>query len=144
MLYTLGLYYPQLSFLKSIYFRTFIGFVLSFLLVLIIGRPFIRFLKIKKFGEEIRECGPASHYSKKGTPTMGGVLMLMGSLMSVLIAGNLYNKFTVLLIITTLYFSAIGFVDDYKKFTVNKDGLSGKKKLFGQSLISIIVWVFIK
>ena len=67
MLYTLGLYYPQLSFLKSIYFRTFIGFVLSFLLVLIIGKPFIKFLKIKKFGEEIRECGPASHYSKRNS-----------------------------------------------------------------------------
>ena len=144
MLYTLGLYYPQLEFLKSIYFRTFIGFVLSFLLVLMIGSPFIKFLKKKKFGEEIRELGPASHYSKKGTPTMGGVLMLAGSFLSVLVAGNLYNKFTILLMITTLCFSAIGFIDDYKKFTVNKDGLSAKKKLFGQSLISIIVWVFIK
>ena len=144
MLYMLGLYYEQLEFLKSIYFRTFIGFILSFLLVLIIGRPFINFLKKKKFGEEIREEGPASHYSKKGTPTMGGVLMLFGSFLTILIAGNLYNKFTILLIITTLCFSAIGFVDDYKKFTVNKNGLSGKKKLFGQSLISIIVWIFIK
>ena len=144
MLYMLGLYCQQLEFLKSIYFRTFVGFILSFLLVLIIGKPFIKFLKKKKFGEEIRENGPASHYSKKGTPTMGGVLMLLGSFLTILIAGNLYNKFTLLLIVTTLCFSAIGFIDDYKKFTVNKNGLSGKKKLFGQSLISIIVWIFIK
>lgn len=144
MLYMLGLLYPQLEVLKSIYFRTFIGFILSFFIVLIVGKPFIKYLKKKKFGEEIRECGPASHYNKKGTPTMGGVLMLFGSFVTVLIVGNLYNKFTILLLITTLCFSGIGFIDDYKKFTVNKDGLSGKKKLFGQSLISIIVWIFIK
>ena len=144
MLYLLGVYSEQLQFLKSIYLRTFIGFVLSFIFVLVAGRPFINYLKKKKFGEEIRENGPSSHYSKKGTPTMGGVLMLLGAILSILIVGNLQNKFTILLIITTLSFSGIGFIDDYKKFTVNKDGLSGKKKLFGQSLISIMVWVFIK
>lgn len=144
MLYLLGVYSEKLIFLKSIYLRIFIGFVLSFLFVLIVGKPFICFLKYKKCAEEIRECGPSTHYSKKGTPTMGGVLMLLGAISTVLIVGDLQNKFIILLIITTLSFSGIGFIDDYKKFTVNKNGLSGKKKLFGQGLISIIVWIFIK
>ena len=144
MLYLLGLHYEKLEFLKSIYLRIFIGFVLSFLFVLIVGKPFISYLKYKKFGEEIRKEGPSSHYSKKGTPTMGGILILLGSILTSLVVGNLQNKFTLLLIITMLLFGGIGFIDDYKKFTVNKNGLSGKKKLFGQGLISIIVWIFIK
>ena len=144
MLYILGKLYENLDFLRSIYLRISFGFVLSFLIVLIVGNPFIKFLRKKKLGEEIRECGPASHYSKKGTPTMGGVLMIFGALVSTLIVCDLSNKFVLLLIVTTFLFSALGFIDDYKKFTVNKDGLSGKKKLLCQTLISVIVWVFIK
>lgn len=144
MLYTLGIMYERLDFLKSIYLRAFGGFVLSFLLVLFFGQPFINFLKRKKFKEKIRECGPVSHYSKKGTPTMGGVLLILGALLATLMVGNFNNKFTLLLILITILFAAIGFLDDYKKFTVNKEGLSGKKKLFGQSLISVIVWIFVK
>ncbi|MFK4786191.1 phospho-N-acetylmuramoyl-pentapeptide-transferase [Fusobacterium sp. MFO224] len=144
MLYTLGMMYNKVDFLKSIYLRAFVGFLLSFLIVILLGKPFINYLKRKKLKEKIRECGPVSHYSKKGTPTMGGVLLILGSLMTILIVGNFENKFTILLILITVLFSSIGFIDDYKKFTVNKDGLSGKKKLFGQSLISAIVWIFVK
>ncbi|MFA6708372.1 MAG: phospho-N-acetylmuramoyl-pentapeptide-transferase [Fusobacterium sp.] len=144
MLYILGMTYMKMNFFKSIYLRAFIGFVFSFLIVILLCKPFIKYLKRKKLKEKIRECGPISHYSKKGTPTMGGVLLILGSLITTLIVGNLKNKFTLLLILITILFSLIGFVDDYKKFTVNKDGLSGRKKLFSQSLISIIVWIFIK
>ncbi len=144
MLYLLGSLYPHLGFLKSIYLRGSIGFTLAFMILMLTCMPFIRFLKKKKFGEEIRESGPSSHYSKKGTPTMGGVLIIASSLLSAFIVSDLSNKFVILLIIITFSFSAIGFIDDYKKFTVNKDGLSGKKKLFCQSLISAIVWIFIK
>jgi len=144
MLYTLGIVYSSLDFFKSIYLRAFVGFILSFLIVIVLGQPFINYLKRKKLKEKIRECGPVSHYSKKGTPTMGGVLLILGALITNLIVGNLRNKYTILLILITILFSSIGFLDDYKKFTVNKDGLSGKKKLFGQSLISAIVWIFIK
>ncbi|MCI6153017.1 phospho-N-acetylmuramoyl-pentapeptide-transferase [Fusobacterium perfoetens] len=144
MLYILSELNNNLNFLKSIYLRISIGFVLSFLIVLILGKPFIKYLKKIKFGEEIRESGPASHYSKKGTPTMGGVLMIFGALLSSLIICDLKNKFVILLIITTLLFSAIGFIDDYKKFTVNKDGLAGRKKLLLQTIIAVIVWIFIK
>lgn len=144
MLYFLAEYMPLLEGLKSIYLRSFLAFILSFLVVLITGKPFIQYLKRKKFGESIREEGPTSHFSKKGTPTMGGILIIFGTLFTTFLVGDLLNKFILLLIIVTLLFSGIGFIDDYKKFTVNKKGLSGKKKLLGQCFIAIIAWYFIK
>ncbi|MGL4426018.1 MAG: phospho-N-acetylmuramoyl-pentapeptide-transferase, partial [Cetobacterium sp.] len=144
MLYLLAEYFPLLEGLKSIYLRSFLGFILAFLVVLVTGKPFIQFLKVKKFGESIREEGPVSHFSKKGTPTMGGILIIFGTLLVSLLIGDLKNKFLILMFITTILFSSIGFIDDYKKFTVNKKGLSGKKKLLGQCFISIIIWYFIK
>ena len=76
MLYFLAEYFTKLEFLKSIYLRAFLAFVISFFIVLFVGKPFIKYLKVKKFGEEIRDDGPSSHFSKKGTPTMGGVLII--------------------------------------------------------------------
>lgn len=143
MLYLIGEYFESLEFLKSIYLRGFISFTLSFLLVLIFGKPFINYLKVKKFGEKIRDDGPASHLSKKGTPTMGGVLIVIVMLITNLIVSDISNSFIILLLISMLGFASIGFIDDYKKFTVNKKGLSGKKKLLGQGIIGILVWCFV-
>ncbi|MGL5356085.1 MAG: phospho-N-acetylmuramoyl-pentapeptide-transferase [Cetobacterium sp.] len=144
MLYLLAEYFPLLEGIKSIYLRSFLGFILAFLVVLLIGKPFIQFLKIKKFGESIREEGPVSHFSKKGTPTMGGILIILGTLLTSIFIGDLSNKFLILMFVITLLFSSIGFVDDYKKFTVNKKGLSGKKKLMGQCFIALLIWYFIR
>lgn len=144
MLYWLAENISILEGVKSIYLRGFLAFILSFIYVLVVGKPFINFLKKKKFGEEIRTEGPATHFSKKGTPTMGGLLIIVGTLITTLLIGDLKNKFIILMILVTLLFSSIGFIDDYKKFTVNKKGLSGKKKLLGQLLISCGVWYFIK
>lgn len=143
MLYFFSEQYGNLQILSSIYLRVAIAFLISFFCMLIMGKPFIEYLKKKKYGESIREDGPQSHISKQGTPTMGGVLIIFSMLVSTFIAGNIKNSYIILLIIVTLLFSSIGFVDDYKKFTVNKKGLSGKKKLLGQFLIAIIVWAFI-
>lgn len=143
MLYLLGNYIDKFSFLKSIYLRGFLGFLLAFFIVLAVGKPFINFLKIKKFGEKIREEGPASHMSKKGTPTMGGVMIILTVLITNIFVVDLTNRVILLLLLTMLGFAGIGFIDDYKKFTVNKRGLSGKKKLLGQAMISLIVWKFI-
>lgn len=143
MLYLLGNYIDKFSFLKSIYLRGFLGFLLAFFIVLAVGKPFINFLKIKKFGEKIREEGPASHMSKKGTPTMGGVMIILTVLVTNIFVVDLTNRVILLLLLTMLGFAGIGFIDDYKKFTVNKRGLSGKKKLLGQAMISLIVWKFI-
>lgn len=143
MFYLLAEKLEVFGFFKSIYLRGFIGFILGFLFVLIAGKPFINYLKKKKFGEQIREEGPSSHFSKKGTPTMGGVLIILSTLLVTLLIGNMANKFILLLCLITILFSGIGFIDDYKKFTVNKKGLSGKKKLLGQGIISLITWGFI-
>lgn len=143
MLYFIGRYFKEFEFLKSIYLRTFIGFILAFLFVLLIGKPFIKYLKEKKFGEKIRDEGPASHMSKKGTPTMGGVLIIFSVVLTTLLVADLRNKMIILLLISTFGFSTIGFIDDYKKFTVNKKGLSGRKKLLGQAGIALLVWGFI-
>lgn len=144
MLYLLANHIVTLEGVKSIYFRGFLAFILAYLIVLYTGKPFIRYLKKKKFGEEIRDDGPESHFSKKGTPTMGGILIIFSTLFTTILVGNIENKFIILMIIITLLFSGIGFVDDYKKFTVNKKGLSGKKKLIGQFIIAILTWGFIK
>ncbi len=143
MLYFMGLHFDNLVFLKSIYLRAFISFVLSFSVVLFTGKPFINYLKVKKFGELIRKDGPSSHFSKKGTPTMGGVLIIFSILLTTILVNNLSNKLIILIFINTLLFAAIGFIDDYKKFTVSKKGLSGKKKLFFQGLIALLVWAYV-
>lgn len=144
MLYILVGKILEIEWIKSLYFRSSLGFILGYLMVLFLGKPFIAFLKSKKMGESIREEGPSTHFSKKGTPTMGGVLIIFSTLIITLLIADIKNKFIILLMTTTLLFSSIGFIDDYKKFTVNKKGLSGKKKLMGQLLISIILWGFIK
>ena len=91
MLYFLAEHFVKLEFLKSIYLRAFLSFVISFCIVLFAGRPFIKYLKVKKFGEEIRDDGPSSHFSKKGTPTMGGVLIIAAVLLTSLFINDLKN-----------------------------------------------------
>lgn len=144
MLYVIGKYINSFEFLKSIYLRAFLAFIFALLFIIVAGKPFINFLKLKKFGEKIRTEGPATHMSKEGTPTMGGVLIILTVLLTNLLVIDLSNRLSILLIIVMLLFAGLGFIDDYKKFTVNKKGLSGKKKLMGQALIALLVWVFIK
>ena len=143
MLYLLGENFSNLVFLKSIYLRAFISFVFSFSVVLMAGRPFIKYLKVKRFGESIREDGPSSHFSKKGTPTMGGVLIVSAIVLTSIIVNNLKNSLMLLVLFTTILFAAIGFIDDYKKFKVSKKGLSGRRKLLYQALIATIIWAYI-
>ena len=143
MLYFLAEYFAELEFLKSIYLRTFLAFVISFCIVLFAGKPFIKYLKVKKFGEEIRDDGPSSHFSKKGTPTMGGVLIIASVLLTSLLINDLANKLILLVLVSMLMFAAIGFIDDYRKFTVSKKGLAGKKKLLFQGTIGLMVWAYL-
>ena len=143
MLYFLAEYFAKLEFLRSIYLRTFLAFVISFFIVLFVGKPFIKYLKVKKFGEEIRDDGPSSHFSKKGTPTMGGVLIIAAVLLTSLLINDLANKLILLVLISMLMFAAIGFIDDYRKFTVSKKGLAGKKKLLFQGTIGLMVWAYL-
>ncbi|MDR3259815.1 MAG: phospho-N-acetylmuramoyl-pentapeptide-transferase [Fusobacteriaceae bacterium] len=143
MLYLLGMTSEKLAFLKSIYLRGFICFTLAFSLVVLLGDPFINYLRNKKMDEKIRDDGPVAHISKKGTPTMGGVLIVAVLFISNLVSADLTNPQILLLFLITILFATIGFVDDYKKFKESKKGLSGKKKLLGQGIISVIVWLFV-
>jgi len=143
MLYYLAEKYASLEFLKSIYLRGFLGFAMSLMIVMILGKPFIAYLKKGKISDEAKDVGPKSHFSKTGTPTMGGVLIVFSAIMTNLIVGNMTNKFNIMLLVCTLLFSSIGFIDDYRKITVSKAGLSGRKKILGQGIIALFAWGFI-
>ena len=144
-LYQDGTIFSVLRVFNSITIRAMLAFILAFLIVLITGKPFINYLRSKKIEEGIRDVGPESHFAKKGTPTMGGVLIVMSLIVTNLITGNLTNKFEILLIIITILFSIIGFVDDFVKWRgKNKDGISGKAKLLGQTMIAVIIFFFVK
>ena len=147
MLYLLHqLFFEDLKILrifKSITIRASISFFLALLFVLILGKPFIAWLKKKKYGDTVREEGPQSHFSKSGTPTMGGLLIIGAILFATAICGNFSNKFIVFLFFITILFSTIGFYDDYLKLTKHKKGLSSKKKILGQLIITILTFIFI-
>ena len=143
MLYYLAETFVRLLAIKSITLRSAVAFLISFVVVLQVGKPFIAYLKSKKVGEGIREEGPASHFSKKGTPTMGGVLIVFSLVLTTLITADLKNKFIQVILLCLFLFSLIGFIDDFKKFTKSKKGLSGKKKILGQIIISFIAWGFV-
>ncbi|MEI6856884.1 phospho-N-acetylmuramoyl-pentapeptide-transferase [Psychrilyobacter sp.] len=143
MLYYLAENYEKLTYLKSIYLRGFLGFAVSLMIVMILGKPFIAYLRRKKIGDEAKDVGPETHFKKAGTPTMGGVLIVFSATITNLIVGNLSNKFNLMLLLCMLLFSSIGFLDDYRKLTVCKKGLSGRKKMIGQALIAVLTWLFV-
>ena len=110
------------------------------LIVIYIGKPIIRKLQKLQIGEEIRDLGLEGQMAKKGTPTMGGILILLAILIPVLLFARLDNVYILLMIISTVWCGAIGFLDDYiKVFRHNKEGLKGKFKIVGQVGLGIIV-----
>ena len=124
--------------------RTVLAAGTSLLLSLIFGPPVIRWLAAKKIGQAVRDDGPKSHLTKAGTPTMGGALILISIAVTTLLWGDLRNKYVWLVLIVLLATGIIGFVDDYKK-VVYKDpkGLSGKAKMFWQSIIALCAGLFL-
>lgn len=126
-------------------FRAIVAFILSLFLSIIFGKEIILQLeKIQKFGQPIRDDGPNSHKEKAGTPTMGGIIIVgFGTLVSLLLC-DLSNHHVRIILFTALSFSALGFVDDYKKVVSMKHaGLSARKKIMWQTLISVICCVYI-
>jgi phospho-N-acetylmuramoyl-pentapeptide-transferase len=107
---------------------------------MIIGKYIIHFLQKKQIGEEIRNLGLAGQMEKKGTPTMGGIIILSSILISVLLFNQLNNIYILLMVFTTVWLGVLGFMDDYiKVFKKNKQGLSSKMKLIGQSILGLVV-----
>lgn len=138
LLYPLRAEHSFFNVFKYITFRTFGAAITSVLLCMVIGPAFIRFLQAKQMGQAIRDDGPKSHLAKKGTPTMGGGLILLGITVPVLLWSDLSNVFVWVALLTTLACGAIGYVDDYLKvIRKNPKGLSGKKKLFFQTVVAL-------
>lgn len=129
MLYFLVEYLVKFEFLKLIYLRVFLGFVIFFCIVLFVGRLFIKYLKIKKFGEEIRDDGLSLYFFKKGILIMGGVLIIVVVFLISIFINDLINSLILFVLFFIIMFVVIGFIDDYRKFIVSKKGLVGKKKL---------------
>ena len=129
-----------LNVFKYLTFRTGLSFFTSLVIVLIIGGPFIKFFSNQKILDPIRNDGPEDHIIKKiGTPTMGGVIILIGLLISVLFWGNLSNKNVLFCIYIAISFGLLGALDDYKKIKYNNSsGISSKLKIFAQIFLAII------
>ncbi|RZK67119.1 MAG: phospho-N-acetylmuramoyl-pentapeptide-transferase [Pedobacter sp.] len=132
--------FPGLRLFQYITFRSSLSIILSLIITTVYGRRIIDYLQRKQVGETVRNLGLEGQMQKQGTPTMGGIMILMGILIPTLLFANLTNIYVILLIVTTLWMGAIGFLDDYiKVFKKNKEGLAGRFKVVGQVGLAIIV-----
>ena len=121
-------------------FRAIAAFTTALLISIFAGRRIITWLQKKQIGETIRDLGLEGQMQKKGTPTMGGIIIFVALVIPVLLFGDLSNIYTILLLISTAWFFFLGFTDDYiKVFKKNKDGLSERKKLIGQGAMALAI-----
>lgn len=133
---------PGAGLFEFISFRAAAAIILSLLISTIYGKKIINYLRKKQIGESVRELGLEGQSQKAGTPTMGGVIIILATLIPVLLFAKLDNVYIELLIATTIWMGVIGFVDDYiKTFKKDKEGLKGRFKVIGQIGIGIIVGV---
>jgi len=131
---------PGAGVFKYISFRSAFAFIFSLLIATIIGKRIIRYLQKKQIGEEIRDLNLEGQLSKKGTPTMGGIIIIIAIIVPCLLFGRLENIYMILMLISTLWLGCIGFLDDYiKVFKKHKEGLQGRFKIVGQVGIGLIV-----
>lgn len=125
---------------QYISFRAAIAFVFSLLISTVYGKKIIDYLRRKQVGESVRDLGLEGQNEKAGTPTMGGIIIILATMIPVLLFARLDNIYIIILIITTLWMGVIGFVDDYIKiFKKDKEGLKGRFKILGQIGLGIIV-----
>jgi phospho-N-acetylmuramoyl-pentapeptide-transferase len=134
--------FPGAGVFKYISFRAGMAALFSLLITITLGRPIIDWIRKKSIGETVRELGLQGQLEKKGTPTMGGIMIMAAIVLPTLLFANIYNIYIILLLVTTLWLGGIGFLDDYiKVFKKNKEGLAGKFKIVGQVSIGIIVGI---
>ena len=125
-------------------FRSILAAITALVVGLLLGPATIKWLRNLQIGQMVRDDGPQSHLSKAGTPTMGGVLILLSITISCLLWGDLQQVALWVVLLTTLAFGAVGFIDDYRKLVLkNSKGMPGRWKLFWQSLISIVAIAFL-
>ncbi|MEE1365162.1 MAG: phospho-N-acetylmuramoyl-pentapeptide-transferase [Muribaculaceae bacterium] len=133
---------PGAGLMNYITFRAGTTLVLSLLIALVFGRKIIDRLQLMQVGEIVRDLGIEGQMQKKGTPTMGGVIIIISILVPCLLIGNLSNIYMMLMIVTTVWMGAIGFLDDWRKLKYrNKEGLKGKYKISGQVGLGLIVGI---
>ena len=136
-----SIFYKGLNVFQYVTFRTAWATITALLISLIFGRTVIRKLQELKIGQEIREELSEEHQAKKGTPTMGGVLILGSVFISTILWARLDSLYLWLALLATIAFGAIGFIDDYIKIVKKRSlGLTERQKLAGQLLTSLIVW----
>ena len=132
--------FPGMGLVNFLTFRAMAAIVISMLIAFFAGGRIIRWLQRKQIGESIRDLGLAGQMEKKGTPTMGGIIIVLSLLVSVLLVCDLSNIYIQLLILTTIWCGGIGFTDDYiKVFKHNKEGLSEKGKLVLQFALGLLI-----
>jgi phospho-N-acetylmuramoyl-pentapeptide-transferase len=133
-------YFTPFNIFQYITFRAAYAAITALLVLIFVGPRIIRALRRKKMGEGIREDGPQSHFSKAGTPTMGGILIIIATLIAVVLWQDLQNLKSWVGILAIVGFGLVGFIDDYiKVFKKNKQGLSSKSKLIGQLIVGTAI-----
>ena len=131
---------PGASLFTYISFRAAAAIITSLLISTIFGKRIIDFLRKKQIGESIRDLGLDGQIEKTGTPTMGGLIIIISTIIPVFLFANLRNIYIILLIVTLVWMGIIGFVDDYiKLYKKDKDGLRGKYKIIGQIILGLFV-----
>lgn len=148
-----GIKFPGSGLFHFITFRVLIAVLLSLFITTVFGKRLINILKRKQIGESVRELGLAGEKMKSGTPTMGGIIILLAILIPTLLLGNLEKVYVRLMLLCTVWLGIIGFIDDYLKITARRaakakgetykksdaDGLAGRFKIFGQVVLGIII-----
>lgn len=136
----LGIDIPGQGLFGYLSFRAIISFTFALLISIFAGKRIIRWIQKKQIGEEIRDLGLEGQMQKKGTPTMGGIIIFLSIIIPILLFADLTNIYTVLLLVSTVWFFLIGFADDYiKVFRKNKEGMSEKGKLIAQGLLGLAI-----
>ncbi|UII76816.1 phospho-N-acetylmuramoyl-pentapeptide-transferase [Flagellimonas sp. HMM57] len=131
---------PGASLFQFQTFRSGMAVLFSLLIAMVYGKRIILFLQKKQIGESIRNLGLEGQQQKAGTPTMGGLIIIMSTLLPVVLFADIMNIYIILLIVTTVWMGIIGFIDDYIKiFKKNKEGLKGRFKIIGQVVLGLIV-----
>ncbi|MBE8715477.1 phospho-N-acetylmuramoyl-pentapeptide-transferase [Sphingobacterium hungaricum] len=131
---------PGSGLFQYISFRTAMAVIVSLIITTVFGSRLIRLLQVKQVGETIRDLGLEGEKKKQGTPTMGGLIIIAGILIPTLLFAKLDNIYVIIMIVTTIWMGAIGFLDDYiKVFKKNKEGLAGRFKVIGQVGLGIII-----
>jgi len=133
---------PGAGMFNYISFRSAMAVITSLIISLLIGKRIINYLQLKQVGEVVRDLGLEGQYQKKGTPSMGGIIILASIIVPVLLFARLDNTYVILMLLATIWLGFIGFLDDYiKVFKKNKEGLAARFKIAGQIILGLIVGI---